>query len=53
MSRVRCHVSVFFVLFFYKMVELFGRGSVINGAYPVDFPDEHIVFIEAAQGDKT
>ena len=39
-SRVRCHISgvtsqVSLFLFFYKMVELFGGGSVINEADPV------------------
>ena len=49
MSRVRCHLSgilcqVFcvrchmsYIYFFYKVVELVGGGSVINGAYPVQF----------------
>ena len=47
LSRVKCHVShvtchmlhvtchIFF--FFYKVVKLIGGGSVINGAYPVQF----------------
>ena len=33
LSRVTCHMSHFF-LFFYKVLELIGGGSVINGAYP-------------------
>ena len=39
MSQVRCHVSPFFMD---KVVELVGRGSVINGAYPFQFLDEYI-----------
>ena len=37
-SGVTCHVSsvIFsFSFLFYKLVELFGGGSVINGAFPV------------------
>ena len=30
-------VFVFLFLFFYKVVKLVGRGSFINGAYPVYF----------------
>ena len=34
-SRVTCHMShVFFFVFFDKLVELIGGGSVINGATP-------------------
>ena len=36
-SGVTCKVSgvmFFLVLFFYKVMKLFGGGSVINGAYP-------------------
>ena len=36
MSGVTCQVShVTYFYFFYKVVELVGGGSVINGAYPV------------------
>ena len=37
MSQVACHVSgvTCNTCFFYKVVELFGGGSVTNGAYPV------------------
>ena len=36
MSRVTCHVSLFFFfLFSDKVVKLICGGSVINGAYPV------------------
>ena len=34
-SGVTCQVSCFLLLFFFKVVELVGGGSVINGAYPV------------------
>ena len=43
MSHVMCHMSQFFLFFFYniffldKMVKLICGGSVINGAYPVQF----------------
>ena len=34
--RVRCHMSFFLLLLFFdKVVELVGGGSVINGAYPI------------------
>ena len=35
MSHFKCHVSHDF--FFYKVLELVSGGSVINGAYPVQF----------------
>ena len=35
-SGVRCQV-IFLDFFFYKLLELVGGGSVINGAYPVYF----------------
>ena len=35
-SGVTCHMTFFILnLFFDKVLELVGRGSVINGAYPV------------------
>ena len=34
-SGVSCQVSGVTCIFFYKVVELVGGGSVINGAYPV------------------
>ena len=38
MSHVTCQMSIIlFIYFFYKVVKLFGGGSVINGAYPVYF----------------
>ena len=40
MSRVTCHMShvtCHFFFFLDKVVELIGGGSVINGAYPVQF----------------
>ena len=35
--RVTCHVSIFLIFFLDKVVNLIGGGSVINGAYPVQF----------------
>ena len=51
MLHVRCHVShitfdmsFFPSPFFRQMVELFGGGSVINGAYPVQFKTHRKLF---------
>ena len=43
MSPVTCHMSnviIFFSFLFYKVVKLVGGGSVINGAYPVEFSND-------------
>ena len=38
MSRVTCHLFIFLLFFFLdKVVKLIGGGSVMNGAYPVQF----------------
>ena len=37
MVRTSGLVSVYFNIFFYKVVELVSEGSFINGAYPVYF----------------
>ena len=39
LSRVMCHVScvTYFLFHLYKVNGLVGRGSIINGAYPVYF----------------
>ena len=44
-SHVRCHMH-----FFYKVVELVGGGSVINGAYPVFFDRAmQLLFLQKAK----
>ena len=43
LSRVTCHGS-HITVFFVQSVELFGGGSVINGAEPVLFYDEDSTF---------
>ena len=37
MSRVKGQLLLLFCFFFFKLVELVGGGSLINGAYPVLF----------------
>ena len=45
-SSIRCQVSgvpCHIYIFFYKVYELFGEGSVINGAYTVKFLSNLII----------
>ena len=43
-SHVTCHGQLvpFFLLLFYKVVDLIGGGSVINGAFPIQFIEQLI-----------